>query len=148
MKTKEITRLLEDKKVNAKVRLALLWVALMFLYIYNDILSLYQPGHVAELSEGHLEGVQFTQALLFGAALLMALPSFMVLLSLVLKARANRITNIIVGIFQIVVLIGTQFVGEGETWYFWRFNELLEGFFLVLIIWTAWKWPSGDSTQG
>lgn len=148
MKTKEITRLLEDKKVNAKVRLALLWVALMFLYIYNDILSLYQPGHVAELSEGHLEGVQFTQALLFGAALLMALPSFMVLLSLVLKARANRITNIIVGIFQIVVLIGTQFVGEGETWYFWRFNELLEGFFLVLIIWTAWKWPSSDSTQG
>jgi hypothetical protein len=121
------------------------WVALMFLYIYNDILSMYQPGHVAELFEGHLEGVQFTQKLLFGAAVLMAFPSFMVLLSLILKAKVNRLVNIIVGIFQILVLLGTQFVGEGETWYYWRFNELLEALFLVLIIWTAWKWPTSES---
>ncbi len=72
----------EDRKVNVKVKLALLWVALMFLYIYNDIFSLFQPGHVAELVEGQLEGVQFTQTVLFGASILMALPSFMVLMSL------------------------------------------------------------------
>ena len=137
--------MLEDRKVNVKVKLALLWVALMFLYIYNDILSMYQPGHVAELFEGYLEGVQFTQKLLFGAAVLMAFPSFMVLLSLILKAKVNRLVNIIVGIFQILVLLGTQFVGEGETWYYWRFNELLEALFLVLIIWTAWKWPTSES---
>jgi hypothetical protein len=144
MKSKN-TSMLEDRKVNVKVKLALLWVALMFLYIYNDILSMYQPGHVAELFEGHLEGVQFTQKLLFGAAVLMAFPSFMVLLSLILKAKVNRLVNIIVGIFQILVLLGTQFVGEGETWYYWRFNELLEALFLVLIIWTAWKWPTSES---
>ena len=45
-------------------------------------------------------------------------------------------------IFHIIVLIGTQFVGEGETWLYWRFNELLEALFLVLIIWSAWKWPT------
>jgi len=137
--------MLDDKKVNVKVKIALLWIALMFLYIYNDIFSMYQPGHVAELFEGHLEGVQFTQSLLFGAAVLMALPSFMVLLSLILKARVNRLVNIIVGIFHILILIGTQFVGEGETWFYWRFNELLEALFLVLIIWTAWKWPASES---
>ena len=147
MKTKKISSMLDDKKVNVKVKLALLWVALMFLYIYNDILSIYQPGHVAELFEGHLEGVQFTQTLLFGAAALMALPSFMVLLSLILKARVNRLVNIIAGIFQILILIGTQFIGEGETWFFWRFNELLEALFLVMIIWTAWKWPTSESTH-
>ena len=146
MKTKKISSMLDDKKVNVKVKLALLWVALMFLYIYNDIFSMYQPGHVAELFEGHLEGVQFTQTLLFGAAALMALPSFMVLLSLILKARVNRLVNIIAGIFQILILIGTQFIGEGETWFFWRFNELLEALFLVMIIWTAWKWPAREST--
>jgi hypothetical protein len=139
------TSMLEDRKVNVKVKLALFWVALMFLYIYNDILSMYQPGHVADLFEGHMEGVPFTQNLLFGAAVLMALPSFMVLLSLTLKAKVNRLVNIIVGIFQILVLLGTQFVGEGETWYYWRFNELLEALFLVLIIWTAWKWPTSES---
>ena len=134
----------EDRKVNVKVKLALLWVALMFLYIYNDIFSIYQPGHVADLFEGHMEGVQFTQTLLFGAALLMAFPSLMVLLSLVLKAKFNRLVNIMVGIFHILVLIGTQFVGEGETWFYWRLYELLEAIVLVLIIRTAWKWPVGE----
>lgn len=139
--------MLEEKKVNIKVKLALLWAALMFIYIYNDILSMYQPGHVSELAEGHLEGVHFTPTLLFGAAALMALPSLMVLLSLILKARVNRLVNIVLGIFHILVLVGTQFVGEGETWLYWRFNELLEALFLVLIIWSAWKWPVIETTH-
>jgi hypothetical protein len=141
----ENTSMLEDRKVNVKVKLALLWVALMFFYIYNDLFSLWQPGHVAELVEGQLEGVQFTQTVLFFGAVLMAFPSFMVLLSLTLKARANRLVNIIVGILHILVLLGTQFVGEGETWFYWRLYELLEALFLVLIIWTAWKWPTSES---
>lgn len=145
MKTKKTAGTLEDRKVNVKVKLALLWVALMFLYVYNDIFSMYQPGHVADLFEGHLEGVEFTQTLLIGAAVLMAFPSFMVLLSLILKARVNRIVNIVVGIFHILVLLGTQFVGEGETWFYWRFYELLEALFLVLIVWSAWKWPTSES---
>jgi hypothetical protein len=145
MKTKNNTIMLEDRKVNVKVKLALLWVALMFFYIYNDIFSLWQPGHVAELVEGQLEGVQFTQLILFGGAILMAFPSFMVLMSLTLKARANRLVNIVIGILHILVLIGTQFVGEGETWYYWRLYELLEVMFLVLIIRTAWKWPNTES---
>jgi len=131
--------------MNVKVKLALLWVALMFLYVYNDIFSLFQPGHVAQLVNGQLEGIQFTQSLLFGAAVLMAFPGFMVLMSLTLKARANRLVNIIVGIFHVLVLISTQFAGEGETWYYWRFYEILEALFLGLIIWTAWKWPAAES---
>jgi hypothetical protein len=145
MKTERNVIILEDRTVNVKVKLALLWVALMFYYIYNDIFSLFQPGHIAELVEGQLEGVQFTQPLLFGAAVLMAFPSFMVLMSLTLKARVNRIVNIVVGILHLLVLIGTQFVGEGETWYYWRFYELLEALFLAVIIRTAWKWPTTQS---
>jgi predicted tellurium resistance membrane protein TerC len=111
----------------------------------NDLFSLWQPGHVAQLVEGQLEGVQFTQTLLFGAAVLMAFPSFMVLLSLTLKARVNRLVNIVVGIFHVLVLVGTQFVGEGETWFYWRLYELLQVLFLALIIWTAWKWPKQEA---
>ena len=142
MNAQETTTMLEDRKVNVKARLALLWIALMFFYIYNDLFSLWQPGHVAELVEGQIAGVQFTQTLLFGAAVLMAFPSFMILLSLTLKARANRLVNIIVGIFHVFVLLGTQFVGEGGVWFYARLYELLEAVFLALIIWTAWKWPT------
>ena len=144
MNTKQTASILEDRKVNVKAKLALLWVALMFFYIYNDLFSFMQPGHVAQLVEGHMEGVEFTQTMLFGAAMLMALPSFMILLSLTLKARVVRLLNIVVGIFHILVLLGTQFVGEGDTWFYWRFYELLEALFLVFIIWTAWKWPKQE----
>ncbi len=92
-----------------------------------------------------MEGVEFTQGLLFGAAVLVAFPSFIILLSLTLKARINRLVNITVGAFHIVVLLGTQFVGEGETWIYWRFYELLEVLFLALIIWTAWTWPAAET---
>ncbi|MDH4140899.1 MAG: DUF6326 family protein [Coriobacteriia bacterium] len=135
----------DDRKVNVKVKLALLWVALMFLYIYNDVFSFFQPGHVAELVEGQLGGVEFTQTVLAAAAALMALPSIMVLLSLTLRARPNRLVNIIVGIFHVAVLVGTQFVGESGVWLYWRFYEVLEALFLVLIIWTAWTWPAVES---
>ena len=127
-------------KVNVKVKLALLWIALMFFYIYNDIFSFWQPGHVAELVEGQLEGIVFTQELLFGAAILMALPSIMVFLSLTLKAKLNRLVNIIVGIFHIIVLVSSLFVG-GDLWAYYALYMIIEAVFIVLIIWHAWKWP-------
>jgi hypothetical protein len=136
---------LEDRMVNVKVRLALLWIALMFFYMYNDIFSILRPGHAADLVKGQLEGVRFNQTMLFSAAVLMAFPSFMVLLSLSLKARANRMVNIIVGFLHIFVLFGTQFIGQGGAWFYWRFYELLELLFLIFIIWTAWKWPAAES---
>lgn len=145
MRRNKTVNMYMDTKVNVKVKLALLWAALMFFYVYNDIFSLYQPGHVADLVEGHLEGIKFTQTILLSGAALMAFPSFMILLTLILRAKTNRIVNIVVGVIHVFVLFGTQFAGEGETWLYWRFYELLELTFLVLIIWTAWKWPTIQS---
>jgi hypothetical protein len=142
---RNMAKILEDVKVNVKVKLALLWVALMFFYIYNDVFSLWQPGHVAELVGGHIGGIQFTQELLFGAAILMALPSFMVLLSLTLPAKPNRLANIVVGIFHIVILVGTLLV-PGDLWAYYALYMIFEVAFLVLIIWHAWKWPTQEIT--
>jgi hypothetical protein len=138
--------LLEDVKVNVKVKLALFWVALMFFYIYNDLLSMFKPGTVEELFGGSLEGIVFTQELLFGAALLMALPSVMIVLSLTLKAKMNRLVNIIVGIFHIIVLVSTLFVGE-VLWAFYAMYMVFEAVFIILIVWTAWKWPIKTTTK-
>ena len=140
MSEKDVIEKYPDTGVNVKIKLAFMWTALMFFYIYNDILSFFQPGHVADLVEGQLEGVVFNQAFLVGAAALMALPGLMVILSVVLKARPNRIVNIVFGIFHILVLAGTQFVGESAVWIYWRMYEVIEGILLVLIIVTAWRW--------
>ena len=132
---------LEDIKINVKVKLALFWVALMFFYLYNDLFSFFKPGTVEELVGGSLEGIVFTQELLFGAALLMALPSIMIFLSLTLKAKMNRMVNIIVGIFHMIVLVGTLLV-PGDLWVYYATYMVFEAVFIILIVWHAWKWPT------
>ena len=140
---RKTARILEDVKINVKIKLSLFWVALMFFYLYNDVFSLFQPGHIEELIEGELAGIQFTQELLLGAAILMALPSFMIFLSLTLKAKANRWVNIIVGIFHAIVLVSTLLV-PGELWAYYALYMIFEAVFIVLIVWHAWKWPTQE----
>lgn len=147
MNTERTAKMLDDDRVNVKVKLALLWVALMFFYIYNDLFSLQQPGHLDELMEGELQGVEISQGILLGGAVLMALPSIMVLLSLTLRAQINRMVNIVAGGFHVFVLVGTQFVGEGEVWMYWRLLEFVEAVFLGIIIWTAWTWPTAATER-
>ena len=137
---------LEDIKINVKVKLALFWVALMFFYLYNDLFSFFKPGTVEELVGGSLEGIVFTQELLFGAALLMALPSIMIFLSLTLKAKINRMVNIIVGIFHMIVLVGTLLV-PGDLWVYYATYMVFEAVFIILIVWHAWKWPIQTTTK-
>lgn len=138
---KKTAPILEDVKINVKIKLSILWIALMFFYLYNDVFSLFQPGIVEELTTGKIEGIQFTQTLLFGAAILMSIPIFMVFLSVALPAKVNRPTNICLGIFHAVVLAATLFA-PGETWAYYALNMIFEAVFIGLIIWHAWSWPT------
>jgi poly(A) polymerase Pap1 len=135
-------KLLEDLDVNVKIKLSGLWAALMFFYLYRDVLGFMEPGHVEDLLAGELAGVRMTQAVLLGSAVLMAIPSIMVFLSLVLKAKANRWANVFLGVIHIAILGGTFFVGEVSALYaFYAIAVLL---LIVVIVWHAWKWPEPE----
>jgi hypothetical protein len=58
---------LKDLDVNVKIKLAGLWVALMFFYLHRDVLGFMEPGHVEDLLAGELAGVRMTQAVLLGS---------------------------------------------------------------------------------
>ena len=132
--------ILEDMKINVKIKLSILWIALMFFYLYNDVFSLFQPGIVEDLVTGKIEGIEFNQTVLFAAAVLMAIPIFMIFLSVALPAKLNRRLNIIVCIFLAVVLVSTLSVGSGP-WAYYALYMVFEAVFIGLIIWHAWKWP-------
>ena len=144
---KNTTRILEDVKINVKIKLAALWVTLMFFYLYADVLAFYQPGHIEDVISGEVVGIQINQVFLLGSAMLMAIPSVMVFLSLALKAKANRWTNIILGIFHAGVLLTTMFipVEAEETWIYYIFYMIVEALFIALIVWHAWKWPKQEA---
>ena len=69
----------------------------------------------------------------------MAIPIFMVVLSMTLPARANRITNLIVASVQVPF---SAFNVVGESWtYFYGLGVALEVIVLALILRYAWTWP-------
>ena len=136
-------RVFEDVKVNVKLKLSALWIALMFLYTYADILGFYAPGNIEELISGEIAGIRMTQELLLGSAILMVIPSAMVFLSLSLQAKANRLVNIIVGIVYIIVLGGTFLTGRNPAYYI--LFGLLKAVLLAMIVWHSWKWPKKET---
>jgi hypothetical protein len=131
----------EDLKVNVKTKLSALWVALMFLYIYADIISLYRPGQVDEMMAGRMGPFQATQGSLFVASILMVIPAVMVFLSLTLKARVNRWVNIIFGVLYTLVNISNLM---GDTWAYYIFFGVVEIVLTSLIVGYAWKWRNPE----
>jgi hypothetical protein len=87
--------------------------------------------------------IALNQVFLFGAAILMAIPIFMIFLSPALPAKVNRRVNIIAGIVYVGILVPAMLV-PGKTWAYYIFYEILEAVFIALIVWHAWKWPKQE----
>ncbi|GAG15374.1 unnamed protein product, partial [marine sediment metagenome] len=93
---KKSARILQDVKINVKIKLSALWVAVTLCYVYADVFVLYKPGHIEEIIAG--ESALGSQVSLLGGAIMVTIPAIMVFLSLTLKAKANRWANIILSI--------------------------------------------------
>ena len=140
---KKTATTLEDVKINVKIKLSVLWAALMFLFLYVDYFGLYVPGYLEDVIAGKMGPFPTTQVALLAATTFMIIPSLMVFLSLTLKPKANRWTNIIVGILFIVAQLSSNFVGEPLAYYI--FASIVEVVLLSLIIGYAWKWPKQEA---
>ena len=133
---------LVDPIINIKLKLAIFWTVLVFFYLYNDVISFFRQDTVEGVLSGAPGGIEITPVFLLGAAFLMSIPIFMVLLSVVLPARTNRPVNIIVGIFHLVLLAITATVGDEAPWAHYALYMAFEGVVIALITWSAWKWPT------
>ncbi len=131
----------EGTKINIRVKLSALWAALMLVYIYADIISLFKPGVVDEMAAGRMGPFPATQGSLFAAAILMLLPALMVALSITLKPRVNRWTNITLGVLYTFVNIGNLI---GEPWAYYVLFVSAEIVLTCLITWFAWKWTNPE----
>jgi hypothetical protein len=133
------TTAMEDMRIHVKMKLAALWVAMMLLYIYADILSLFRPGQIEEMIKGLMGPFPVTQGSLLVAAILMIIPAVMVFLSLTLKPKVDRWANITLGVLYTVVNISNLI---GETWTYYTLFGIVEIVLTLLIVWYAWKWPN------
>lgn len=129
---------LEDIKVNVKLKLAAAWTSFMFLYIYVDYFALYMPNSIKEILSGKVFVFEITPLFLSTALISVTIPALMIFLSVVLSAKFNRGTNIIVAT---VFIPYTLFNLAGEAWLHMIFGAAIEVIILLLIIWYALKWP-------
>jgi hypothetical protein len=124
----------QDTPVNVKLVLSALWIAMLFVFAYVDIFAFFREDVLRAGLDGEMAGMAVTQGLL--TAILV--PSLMVVLSLVLKPRANRISNITVSVLYAVTVAVSCI---GETWVYYLLGSAVEVVLLLAIARTAWKWP-------
>lgn len=128
---------LADAPVPVRLKLSALWASVMFCYVYGDFFGLFQPGKLAAMIAGQTPIGPTTQGVLVAFAIVMAIPSVMVFLSLVLRPNLARWANVIFGVLYTVIMLMTM---PGA----WRFYLFLGGIEVVLtgaIVWYAWTWP-------
>ena len=108
----------------------------MFLYVYVDIIGFYKPGAINGILAGKMWEFDASQPLLTLAVALMAIPIFMVVLSTILPARANRVMNLVVASMQVPF---AAFNLAGGSWpYYYGVGLALELIVLALILRYAW----------
>lgn len=130
--------MLEEIKVNIKVKLAALWASLMFLIIYIDYFHLYMPGSLKDLLAGKVFVFDITQGFLMIGLVIVTIPALMIFLSVALPAKVNRWTNIIIAAVNIPCML---FNLAGEAWLHMVVGAVVEVILLCLIIRCSWKWP-------
>ena len=131
--------MLDNPRVNIKIKLSALWTSVVFFYLYGDYFELYVPEKVDSLLTG--VNVLDSPSKLLIASIILAIPSLMVALSILLNPRVNRFLNVFFGILftLMMLLIGANSL---TPWYsFYAFLAFLESLITILIVWFAWKWP-------
>lgn len=137
---------LDTPQIPVQAKLAACWTSVMFLYVYVDIFFLYMPGVIDDILAGIVWEFQISQAWAIGALTLMAVPILMIVLSMTLPARANRVANLVVASLYILV---SAFNAIGESWtYYFALAIGLEVAVLAVILGYAWRWPRTQPVAG
>ena len=129
----------EDRPMPVKTKLAAAWTSFVLLYAYVDILGFYTPGTIEEILDGRVFEFDLSQTFSISALTLVSIPIFMVVLSMALPARINRITNLVVAALYVPATIFN--VAGGFYLYYYGFGVVLELIVLALIVRYAVTWP-------
>jgi Family of unknown function (DUF6326) len=139
MRTPRSRSALEDLRMPVQAKLAAAWTSYMFLSIYIDFIALYKPGAIDDILAGAVWEFRISQPLLTIFLASMAVPSLMIVLSVTLPARANRVINLVVAS---VIIPYAAFNVVGESWtLFYGLGLGLELLPAAAILRSAWTWP-------
>jgi hypothetical protein len=133
----------EGLEVNVRVKISALWTAMLFVFAYVDIFSLFRPDFRADVEGGVVGGFTVNQTFLLMTTIYIVIPSLMIVGALVLRPRINRMANIALStIYAVTIIAGA--IGE---WSYYVFGSVVEIALLAAIFHYARTWSkvsSGD----
>jgi hypothetical protein len=118
---------------DTRVVLAGLWVAVMLVYLWGDVLRIM----AGDVQFGKLGGEQPAQVAWLGIAALMLIPIVMVVLNLVLPRDPIRWANIIIALVFFVMNLVTL---PSYPPLYDKFLLVVSLVFNALTVWYAWNW--------
>ena len=99
------------------------------------------PGYLDELLAGRVHEFDTGPTFIGAGLTLVAVPSLMIVLSMTLPARVNRVVNLVVAALYLPVTV-YNVAGEPMSYaYFYGLSIGLEVLLLAYIAWSAWAWP-------
>lgn len=132
---------LDTPPVPVQAKIAAAWTSFMLLYIYVDVLNFYKPGVVDGILNGLMWRFDVNSTMLTVVLVSVSIPALMVMLSMTLPARVNRVTNLVVASLYIPYSV-VNAAGESWEWaWFYGLSIGLEVLLLAFIVRSAWAWP-------
>jgi len=124
-----------------KMKISVLWLFYVVALIAYMTLAGFEPGALQKVIEGEIDGMKITPELMLLFAILFLAPLVMAVLSLTLKDKANRWTNLIVGTVFVIIQIAAlaETVAQPSAWMI--LMEISKLIAPALIVWYAYKWP-------
>ena len=140
----EHQRFLHEEQIPVKIKLAALWTAVMFCYVYGDYFELYVPHKVQGLITG--DNMLDSPVKVFVASIVAVLPGLMICGAVLLRTKPNRVLNLVLGTAHtaLMLLVGSLSLSTWRTFYV--FLALLESVLTATIVWQAWHWKQAEIT--
>lgn len=129
-----------DTTIHVKFKLSALWVTTVLCYIYGDLFEFFKRETLTDIVSGKA-GPIGTQGGLLAAAISVAIPSVMVILSLISKPIWSRRLNIVFGTAYTIIALAS--IPHG--WMYYVFLGTIEAVLTILIVRYAWLWPKEES---
>ena len=127
----------QDYRINPRIKIAALWTAMLFVFVYVDLFSLYRSDVRADIAAGKIAAFTIGQGYLLGVTIYVLIPSLMVFLSLVLPVRLTRMVNVVAAVVYAVTVAGSA-IGE---WNYFILGSVAEVAALAGVAYYAWTWP-------
>ena len=127
----------QDYWVNPRIKISVMWTAMLFVFVCVDLFSLYRSDVRADIEAGKIAAFTIGQGYLLGVMVYVLVPSLMVFLSLVMPVRLTRMTNLVLAVLYAVTVAGSA-IGE---WNYFILGSLAEAGLLAGVVYYAWTWP-------